>query len=1016
MSNSPRLAALALFSAILASSACDRPGDPTNSAGATEAPATDPWTLTTLESLGERAALVAVVRQDAWPAVSARLAPLAPRLGAQTPSRTDLLLAGQLPVFLHMLFGPATSAAPPLTGLDPARPLVLALDEPALRAPPGLLAAELSQHPGSLPGLRHEFVLPAVDPAGLGDALARWFDALGRQEPALAAATPGARAWVLGSGDLVAVVSAADAVRVVGLQRARVPAGTPIESVAPALRGELLRASPPAAARTTGLALAAASGQPLAVLLRPRVLPALLQWQRARAAADALAPATHVEGAQLRRASLAALLRCERALGDGAVDLDDWLLTAADDPHGLRLRVTAGLTPAGAQALGDPSAREPLALRGPAVASAAVRLTLVDRPDPSDGRSLRLDAAEALAACGDVLPYMLLGTPVSALRGPRINIPATLTAQVAITALAGDDLRGAVALDLPATIAIAPLQAFARQFVTGLGREFVLHDELAGERQRVSFGIGVDPTTVFADTTEPVGLAAARVDLSVLAPALRPFAPDLVAPLQAYRRAALDLAREGSLLRGELVFDDGEPLAAGPQLDPAPLVGPARAPAAPSPGLDCARSFIAQAIDALDRARPPAAALMGEALARSLAATEPALRCVEADPATAAHAPALRRMLPLALADLLADAFRPSEAARVLAGPCEAGDAFACRRRAELAQLPDVALPGLHSNCPTHHARHAHRLALVGDRLALDDRPVADYAALTQQLAALAEERDPSLELAIDSATTFAALRPLLAALSLRRDLRLGIVAGHDRGMTTTYQIPMAAPQIAASPPASSQLAPMPAHLRVGAFVLTGDGTALRMRTGTTALGSYPYLHATTIEADARERPDNHLPPMVVATEETPWSTVAVALAGTCDPHALAEDVDVQALLGPPDRSVSILWDPHGPKPLSVKPKARGPNNINSGLFSAKPRVEYCYARALADAPALAGKVVVEFAVSAAGELGAVSIASSTLRHPEVERCIVDAIERHTSWSSADADAVIRWRFDFTRR
>ncbi|MFY0539857.1 AgmX/PglI C-terminal domain-containing protein [Nannocystis pusilla] len=118
-----------------------------------------------------------------------------------------------------------------------------------------------------------------------------------------------------------------------------------------------------------------------------------------------------------------------------------------------------------------------------------------------------------------------------------------------------------------------------------------------------------------------------------------------------------------------------------------------------------------------------------------------------------------------------------------------------------------------------------------------------------------------------------------------------------------------------------------------------------------------------------------------------------------------------------PARSQRIdLVGPHGPKPLSVKPKARGPNNINSGLFSAKPRVEYCYARALADAPALAGKVVVEFAVSAAGELGAVSIASSTLRHPEVERCIVDAIERHTSWSSADADAVIRWQFDFTRR
>ncbi|MDC0670630.1 AgmX/PglI C-terminal domain-containing protein [Nannocystis radixulma] len=121
----------------------------------------------------------------------------------------------------------------------------------------------------------------------------------------------------------------------------------------------------------------------------------------------------------------------------------------------------------------------------------------------------------------------------------------------------------------------------------------------------------------------------------------------------------------------------------------------------------------------------------------------------------------------------------------------------------------------------------------------------------------------------------------------------------------------------------------------------------------------------------------------------------------------------MQAQLGPPDRTVSILWDPHGPKPLSVVPKSRGPNNINSGLFSAKPRVEYCYARALADRPELAGAVVVDLAVSAAGALDSVKIVSSRLAHPEVERCIIDALVRHTSWSGADVDVVIRWQFAF---
>nr|WP_263430331.1 AgmX/PglI C-terminal domain-containing protein [Nannocystis pusilla] len=1009
-----RLVPLALVSALLGGAACDRPDAPATT-GAAAAPA-DPWTSAAVASLGERAALVAVVRLQAWPAVSAHLAPLVQQLGASAPPRAALLLAGDLSVFLHMLFGPASPAGPGLTGLDPARPVVLALDEPGLLAPPGLLAAELAHSPGSLPGLRHELVLPALDPSGLADGLARWFDALGRSEPALAA-TPGARAWVTGPGDLVAVVAGADAVRVVGLQRALAPGGTPIESVPPALRGELLR---PAAPPSTGAWPAHAGREPLTVLLRPRVLPALLQWQRAREAADALARTPFVEGAQLRRAALANQLRCEQALGDGVVDLESWLLSVADDPHGLRLRLAAGLTATGAQALGPPSTRDPLALRVPAIASAVVRLDLAD--DPSGAPPGDTSPLEVLKRCADVLPAMSLGTPLSALRRSRATLPPAVTAQLAITSLDVDGPRAALALDLAATTDLTRFQSVAQQVVTGLAREFELHAVPAGDRQRVLVGAGVDPRAVFADATVPVGLLAARVDLAAVLPLLRALAPDLAAALSPHRRAAFDLARVGSHLRGELVLGDGEP-AATPPADVAEPPAPPPAPP-PSSGVVCARSFVAQAIDLLDRARPPAVAPSGPALDQQLAALEPNLHCVESDPATAAHAPALRRMLPLALADLLADELRPGEGARALAGACEAGDPIACRRRVELAALPDVALPELHSNCPAHHARYAHRLALAGDRLALDDRPVGDLAELTQRLAALAEAKDANggllaeanLALAIDASTPFAALRPLLAALAQQRTIRLGILASHDRDGTGTYAIPMVTPQIAASLPASSQQAPLSPNLRVGALVLAGDGDALRMRTGTTALGLYPYLHATTIEVDARERPDNGLPPLVTATEATPWSTVAVALAGTCSPHVLAEAADVQAQLGPPDRSVSILWDPHGPKPLSVAPKVRGPNNINSGLFRAKPRVEYCYGRALADQPTLAGKVVVEFAVSAAGELGAVTIASSTLKHPEVERCIVDAIARHTSWSSADSDAVIRWQFDFTRR
>lgn len=1010
-----RLAPIALLAAVLAGSACPPDDAPANTGATAEVPVPDAWTLAAIESLGDHALLVAVVRPEAWPAVSARLAPLALRFGGAAPARATLLLAGELSVFLHMLFGPDASAKPTLTGLDPARPVVLALDEPAMPGPPGLLVAGLLRQPGALPGLRHELVLPAADPAGLAGALARWFDALGRQEPALAAGRAGATAWVLASGDLVAVVAEAETVRVVGLQRVLAPPDTPIASVPPEVRGELLRASPPAPPRTAGVMLAAAGSEPLSVLLRPRVLPGLLQWQRARAHADALAQASHVDAAPRRRSSLAGLLRCEQAFGDAAVDLDEWLLTAGDDPHGVRLRVAGSLSPAGAQLLdASQSTRELLELRVPAIVSAGVRLDLADAGSPKDAGVLAVDPGEALVSCLDVLPYMSLGTPFSSLRRSGAT-PPNFGAQLAITALDVEGVRGAVTLDLPATSDAGALRTIAAQVVTLFGSEPELQVVPAGDRQRLLVGAGVDPGTVFADTTVPAGLVSARVDLSTLAPAIQAVAPELGAALVPYRRAALDLARTGPLLLGELTLDDGEPLAARPPLAALTADATTRASSPTSPGLECARTFATLAAGVLADGRENEAKWTRATVETRLAGLEPTLACIENDPATAASAPVLRRVLRMTLADALVDELRPSDAASVLTGLCEAGDAIACRRRAELELLPDITLPGLHSNCPTHHDRYAHRLTLAGDRLALDDRPVVDAADLARRLSALAEDKEPSLELAIDAATPFAALRPLLAALSLRLDLRLGIVSGHDRGLATTYRIPMVAPQIAASSSGRASVERLPQQQRVGALVLAADGTSLRMRTGTTALGTYPYLHATTIEADARERPDNGRPPMVTATETTPWNTVAVALAGTCSPHVLVEDRHVHAQLGPPDRTVSILWDPHGPKALSVKPKVRGPNNINSGLFSAKPRVEYCYGRGLADDPTLAGKVVIELAVSAAGELGAVTVASSTLKNATVERCIVDAIQRHTFWSSADEDVVIRWQFDLRR-
>jgi TonB family protein len=69
--------------------------------------------------------------------------------------------------------------------------------------------------------------------------------------------------------------------------------------------------------------------------------------------------------------------------------------------------------------------------------------------------------------------------------------------------------------------------------------------------------------------------------------------------------------------------------------------------------------------------------------------------------------------------------------------------------------------------------------------------------------------------------------------------------------------------------------------------------------------------------------------------------------------------------------------------------------------------VRLCYERELLHTPGLQGRVVVRFAISPAGEVGASAIQTSTVNSANVEECIVEAVRRWEFPKPRDDDGVM---------
>lgn len=996
------------LAASLVVTACDR-GTSTNTV--TEQRTGDPWTLQAIESLGDRAAYLAVVDVNRWPALARELAASglpddeSAWLTAETPVQSL-----QLGLKLAGVTAPVTVTGDPFAGLDAARPIVLALAEPPAEMGERFASAAAIVR-GALPGLRHEVLLPATDVALLHRSLGEFFDAnkIGTARPELVAGDAKASAWQVGTG-AVALVDGPDHVRLIAVTHASAPTSA-----------SLLRPAIEAPVRTAGVVAAALKDAPLALLVRARAQARLAVFFMAHEGLAGAASGLPTRPQQ--RAAIVRALRCEAWIHGGKQELEDWTISATADERSLAARVVMSLADAGVEVV-DAGVAGAGKTRTPQHDDLLVHAWLRLAPDamlaaahgPAAPPEPSADLARQFEACGVHLPALVAVAPMARMQhvlqlvGGGAQSNGGTAYQVAMRETAPGVMHSAVAVEV--TGSVDPWTGLWPVLGSRLGGPPQVELTPSGERTRIDVGFG-DRAGALLGALAPASdeLAGASVWLAPLRARLAD--QKELAPLLRRERLRVGLRRSGRALVGDVALTDAAEV-------PVPLdmshVTWSERQVEQSPGDACAVAAASAAAAELGdpavvgpaRSRQTIRDGAGEGGVAALTSIDAASQC----PAAAAEP--LRRISALTIAGELVDEWRIEEAAKLLARACEASrDEQVCLRATEVAQQVAPNIPHLYAMCDELvPIADTHRVALAAGGLALDDRRVADVPALVAALEALVATGDEiTVELGVDAAMRFAEVRPLLAALSPLKKVRLTVAVRQQLGdHGATVQVPILAPELgAAARTDDPQWTP---RFKAGTVVFAVEGTMTRLRAGMINLGTESVPAPFGLFLNMRGRVDNGEKPLVHASDDAPWGTVALALAGGCTGARLIEPAREDQLLGPAWRDADCLNVYHGPKPLSVTPKHRGPNNINSGLLSVRPMLEHCYAAGLIDDEQLAGRVIATYGIDANGRVTMASVTGTTLNDPKVHQCMAEAI-RTGSHSSADGPVVVRYAFDF---
>ena len=947
------------------------------------------WTARAAASAGQGPTFVLVLDPRRWSALRPHLDALLPLLppaprdasgdGADEHPRgwpadlaSSLRDAADPSAWLRVALDALGAPPPPdaLDAWDRERPLVLALAEPPRDVPVGAIAPGYA--PDALPGLRHQILVPARDPAALLRAFSSAWATRGAVRPPRPGDPPGAELRDLPDGAAIALVPEPDLLRLI-----IVSGGIAGGSDAP--RPALI-ATPDAPAPTASLATL--GEDPASLLVRPHKLAALSGWQSARDRVMAVRDSGPDQRAAAARVTLGIAVGCELLRGNEAPEVDDYAFSLADEDGALHVRMIASLTPRGAKAFaaGERPGEGLLSLRAadaPAygwfrfdrVAATAALDGGITSPLEAD------DLAHSVETCGTNPLLPSATAPLGAQRrfsasvfgglaplagGPRIPV-----GQIVLTRIGADAIIGGASL---LTSDPSPFQAGLGLL---LGENVTLEVAAEGDLQRVSLASGAAVKDLFGALDPEAPPLRLHLDLAALAPRLTPFAPWLAPLLQRYPVLDLRGERSGRALVADLV------LARASGASPRPPDLRAHDWASPAAAGDpaCSQRYAAELAPLL--AVADASELLLEDVAPKLAALDATSACLKDHPNLAASYPELRRVGPLLLADAFAATWRGDDAVRLLAPLCAAGDGPTCARQAELraAVLPRLPAPPRVA-CRAGDAFAAHRLALSPAGIALDGAPLRGPDELRAAVKELRLGPGDALGVGVDASMTLAALRPALAALSDAPEVPLALML-RDPDSPAFRFIPLGGLDLAAS---------------AGGRPPPADPGAQLLRVG-----------------DAPTPPGEPVARLHVAAAETStWGDIAGALARSCQDARLVEaprDGAPPRGQAPP-RGVDPLSDRAAPADRAADPLGERPQpspGAGEGLDADTIRrivrahvmeVRLCYEQALTRDPNAGGKIDVTFTIGEKGRVTAARAASDEAANKELGDCIAAAVRR----------------------
>lgn len=643
-----------------------------------------------VESLGDEAAAVVVLRPQHWESLHGALAPWL----ATLPQGGLLAELPREPTAWPELLARALELPPgslALAGWDPRRPVVASLGEVPYDGPPGAVTPQLPVLDDWIPPVRHQAWLPATDPAALTTSLTAALARAMPELPALVEGHAGARA-VKGDDVTIAVLPSADAVRVVVFHGAM---GRDEAARLEHMRGRL---DPDARAPAASPALQhlLRSDAVLSGCLRPWRLRPLAAWWGAQQTLAALTTAAEEWRPKLLARGMQIVLDTELLMTDDGAELDDAAVSLVVDEGVLRLRGVASPTPEG-QALLDAATRA--AGRTHAVATddawidAALRADLramLEATEPPPGLSASGGAnalSEALSEGGGMATlYMGLRHPFGVARAleqqaktERLPLPIDMlptAVQVVWRGKVGDVPRVALAVEWPRSYVDRPLAGMVPLAKREPGFESLRMDTLAPDGHPITvLGLGGEGSAAF-DTTKDDGfdgLLRARVSLTRIGADVATYDAERGAMLTAAGELRVTLGHREGTLAGELAWAPAGREA--PRSRPVPITASERRGSPRGSVVDEASRCLAdvgrRVADGLDVLSGMSGDGIEATLDTALAKSEVSLPCAVARPHTAAAALGLRRMLVRLAADAMVADGQLAAARALLEAQCE---------------------------------------------------------------------------------------------------------------------------------------------------------------------------------------------------------------------------------------------------------------------------------------------------------------------------------------------------------